>query len=181
MPAPSPLRRPEDYNRGGFTLIELIVVLTVAGIALLLVMPGLFSRGDTLGSDARKLAALFRTLGENAAFTKKTYTCRVDLDRQQWTYDLDEGEKTERPSQGVRLDGSAAASSGLVREGSIELRFSPEGADETVRFYLERNGRWMTVTVYPFSGRVRVEEGRAFFDAPLSPGPGRPLASDTSG
>jgi len=169
--------RANSHEESGFTLIELAVVLTIGGLLFLLILPNLASVEGNLRSDARRLAAVFRALGDEAAFTKAETTCRMDLDAQQWTYTLEGEVRTGKPSRGVRVDEALAASSGPVHSGTVELRFTEGGPDETVRFYLSRDDKEMTVTIYPFSGRVVVEDGRVDPVELSWDEPSRPLAS----
>lgn len=62
----------ERFHRGGFTLLELLIVVAIFGIALSIIWPRLPTPAGVERSDAlRKLAASEAVLFEYAAFKKK--------------------------------------------------------------------------------------------------------------
>ena len=66
------MRRPQPHTRGGFTLIELVVVILILAAASAIVWPRLPSLSSTERNKAlRQLAFANQQLHEHAAFKKK--------------------------------------------------------------------------------------------------------------
>jgi len=64
------MRIPDNGDhRGGFTLVELIVVLVILAIASLMVIPGVASLGDVSATSAARLLAGDLQYAQNAAIT----------------------------------------------------------------------------------------------------------------
>src|SRR5438105_2523939 len=71
----SAIRNPQSaLPKGGFTLLELSVVLFIIGLLVTIALPRLGDlSGARLESSARRLAALVRYLGGEAAFSGRLY------------------------------------------------------------------------------------------------------------
>lgn len=154
-------RRPRARRRaglGGFTLIELAVVLAILAIVTALVLP-VASRGTErvrLRAEAGRVAALVRQARQHAVSHRRE--ARVVLDRARNTVALHApgGEQAVRElalPPGIRVN---------VAHGPETLIFSPRGITRQARWVLEASGgRRLAVNVEGVTGRVSVaaEEG----------------------
>jgi general secretion pathway protein H len=160
-------------GNGGFTLIELTVVIVILSVVALLIFPRLPSvhEGD-LKTSARTLAAALRYLEDKAIATKQYYRLRVNFVQggMEVTRVIPEDEEVavtdEVLSRLALVDRTGfaditTARLGKLSEGEAVLDFSPLGATDFVVFHLksEDGSRFYTVAIYPGSGRVAVLEG----------------------
>lgn len=137
---------------GGFTLLELIVVLVLAGIFASLVLPSLFGtlesgRLRAGAAEVRATCTLARTL---AASGGRERAVTFHLDR--GAYGV-EGEGRERVlPEGVAI-ASARAGSETVEQGDVRVRFFPDGSAEEAEIVLaSQGGGRLRVTVDPLTG-----------------------------
>jgi general secretion pathway protein H len=160
-------------GNGGFTLIELMVVIVILSVVALLIFPRLPSvhEGD-LKTSARTLAAGLRYLEDKAISTKQYYRLRVNFSTGEMkvTRVIPENEEVAETDEVLsRLSlvdrtGFADITTsrlGKQSEGEAVLDFSPLGAADFVVFHLksEDGTLFYTVVLYPGSGRVSVLEG----------------------
>ncbi len=161
----------------GMTFIEVVLVVSILSAILLIAFPRIPHLSDyTLKNDARKLAGLFRFLDESAT-TRKTYykvlvvpgKMKAEANRIEVESSRDGIEfKAERDknTRGVTLDkrtiveGIRVAGLGLVEEGSVDLFFNPVYGAEPFSLHISQSGSLFTIEYNPYSGRVRIVEGR---------------------
>jgi prepilin-type N-terminal cleavage/methylation domain-containing protein len=161
----------------GMTFIEVILVVAVLSAVLLISFPRIPYLSDySLKSDARKLAGLFSILDESAT-TKKTYykvLISPGAKRPGANRITVESSKTGREFKavedsslsGVELDKRTivedifVAGLGLVDEGEVDLFFNPLYGAEPFSLHIGQSGSVFTINYNPYSGRVKVVEGR---------------------
>ena len=136
---------------GGFTLVELVVVLFLLSLMAGLVLPAL-GRGIEaveLRAQVAGLSAFLRYGREQAVTKRVAHEIRIDRAARQLTLIPAGGENPKARRQlSSRIQISADAPSGVVT-------FSPEGFSSGASFRLEApSGRAYRVTVDPFTGRV---------------------------
>ena len=166
-------RRIKSIGRSaGFTLIELVVVITILSVAALLVVPRLpFSDEGDLKTSARSLAGTIRYIQDMAISTKQYYRLRITLldGALRVTRLLPDDEEAEVTDgllrnlslkEGIGFADVTSSRLGKISEGEAVLDFSPLGADDFLLFHLktEDADRYYTVAVYPGSGRVELAE-----------------------
>lgn len=156
---------------GGLTLIELVIVMAVIGVALALVFPRLDFSGSRLDSEARRLAMLIRHLDDSANSKKIYYRIWFRPDDERVDVEVSEnGLEYEAPRDDAALRGRAFRSGtdlvdvtiegiGKVSRGEAAVVFSP-GASRAFNVHLNNSGKSLTVSYNPYSGRVKVLDGR---------------------
>lgn len=161
----------QNCRHGGFTLIEMVVVLVVISLVAVLVIP-LFPSSDAanLRTSARQLGTVFRYLGERSVTTKTPYRMVLDLgDSTIAVKKIVNGEETppDDPffarsllAAGVTIEDVEIPRLGKLGEGTVNVDFGLAGLGDFVMVHLKgANDRHFTVTAIPEGGRVEVREG----------------------
>lgn len=168
----TPKMRPRPLAAAGFTLIELMVVITLIAILLGVAMPRL---GPALVSDptskvSRWLINNIAALKTEAVRKQKRYALRIDLDRQRlWVIYADmapEAEAAAEEKQAYRLPESVQIHSLLlpgqdpIRSGTATISFFPKGYSDRalIRLTNDDDERY-TFWVEPFLARVSRLDG----------------------
>lgn len=155
----------------GFTLLELVVVLAIGGIAFSLVLPGLESglRHWRLQGAAREVTT-FLKFTRNQAVTRRA-PLQVILDRSRNLYWLDKGDAPllndpdQAEEKGIRLYalpegvrfGEVTVDGSNIRGKRVGILFFPRGSSTggEVQILGER-GREYRVRVDPVTGQARL-------------------------
>ncbi len=156
---------------GGFTLVELVVVLVILSVAALLIFPRLSATGDSgLRSSARSISTTIRYLEDRAMATKTAYRMKINISDSsieivQVAADGTEQAADEIPPDSTHLADGISVSDvitprlGKVAEGEVSIDFGPLGPDQYFTIHLRSpKGRFYTVQAYPRSGRVKLFE-----------------------
>lgn len=160
------------FERKGFTLIELIVVLAILSMVMVIVLPQLpSSDSSNLQSSARSLAATIRYLGENSVTGRIPYRLRLNISDASIlvTRKIPDGTETSPDdvflnkrilAEGITIESVQTPRLGNVKEGLIMLDFGPSGVAEFVNIHLQgAAGRKFTVMAFPGNGKVKLYEG----------------------
>lgn len=158
-------------GRGGFTLIELIVVLVILGVVVRVALPrleGAFS-DRYLRSSARRLVGMIRWTQSQAALGGREYWLYYDLDKGEYwmagkgeeNLEGAEGKRRRHLLEGVRFQHIITRSQGRVSGGIASSWFSPQGWVEGTSIHLQNEkGEELGVRIKGPTGRVRIlEEG----------------------
>ena len=142
----------------GFTLVELLVVLVVASLALALVGTSISRNisGAEMRTSARKVAAGLRYTRTHAILSKSEQVFMVDIENK--SYQMPKKEFVNLPEQmEVELN---TARSELTSESVGGIRFYPDGGSTGGNVRLSANGRIYRVAVAWLTGEasVTVEE-----------------------
>ena len=147
---------PIGRGGAGFTLLELLVTLTLASLVMMLVPPALDLGNDRgrLKSDTRLLAdslGLARsqaiTAGREVPFTVDLDTRRYGVDRQTGTFDA-----------GMAVEMNVAASDQLAAHRAL-IRFFPDGSSSGGEIRLGNTAGTAIVSVDWLTGRVTTARG----------------------
>ena len=152
----------------GFTLFELIVVMAVLSVVLLIAYPKLPHLEEIeLNAEARRMAGLIRYLDE-AAFTKKVYfrawfrpdNGSVEVESSQdgleFKNALDPSLRGFALRSGTDIRDIVVQGLGTINRGEAGVVFNPGIGAEAFNLHLERNGRVLTVSYNPYTGRVKI-------------------------
>ncbi len=138
---------------GGFTLIELIVVLAIAGLLVALVPP-LFSKvlsGVELRATARELAAALRYARGRAVLQQRDALLTLDTERRRYRVSGRKG--LGRIDRGIELKMVAARSQQTGRDRA-SIRFFPDGSNTGGQITLSDGGSRYVIDVNWLTGRV---------------------------
>lgn len=142
--------------QGGFTLMELMVVLAILSAMMVVVFPRLNLGEDETRTEARRAASLLRAASEEASMRKETLSLKFDLDAR--TIGVIRSTE-ERPELFNTFTAVETPSRGMVREGSLTVPISPMGAVEHIIVHLGADREpGFIVTLNSISGRVKVKE-----------------------
>ncbi len=146
----------ESRPGNGFTLMELMVVLAIMGVALILAMPmldrllpGLELRTDTRNLVSALREARARSIGRNAVVT-------VVVDQEQGLLNVD-GTLAVRPSPGLRILNIVGTGQSSV--SAVDgIRFFPDGTSTGGHLMLALGDRRKHVRVDWLTGAVSVSD-----------------------
>lgn len=155
---------------GGFTLVELAVVLFILGLAAALVAPRLPSSASAdLNRSADAVAALLRSIDQEAVVTKKRFRLRflpgtgaMAVMEQRGGELVPPGDPllSRSPLRGeVIVEEVRTASLGGVRSGELSIDVGTGGIAEFLAIHLSAGELRRTVMAYPLSGRVAIFDG----------------------
>lgn len=145
-----PTCRAGTCERGGFTLIELMIVLTIMAISVVYVTPKLVE-GQTaaLKGSARRLLHTIRRLSDEAVFKKEKRILTIDLDAREY-WEGDGRTKTRLPS-GVLVN-RVLIGTEEIRRGAVSITCFPSGLRDEASIQLARSGGTGYTVVIPALG-----------------------------
>jgi prepilin-type N-terminal cleavage/methylation domain-containing protein len=164
-----------DGQSHGFTLLELIVVITLLGIMLVFTVPRfhdtLFLDGGKKG--ARWIIGKVRALKEAAIQNQKNYTLHIDLDTQRY-WETDESMSTEDRENAalnaVSIPGDLTIADieypirGKINSGQADIRFYKTGYTDKLLIHLQDDAEYVSFLIEPFLSEVTQYETYAGFD-----------------
>jgi general secretion pathway protein H len=161
-----------NRRQGGFTLIEMILVIVILSMVTILVLPRLPStNGAELRTSARSLAAAIRYLGDLSITTKTPHRLHFNLTEGTITITRKDADGVDVPPEdtflgrhflavGVTLEDVELQRLGKVSSGEAAVDFGVGGLEEFVSIHLKGSGGGQfTVDAFPQSGKVKVSEG----------------------
>lgn len=158
-------------RQGGFTLLELVLVIFFLGIVAAMAFPTLqsLSRND-MSLTVRHLSKTIVHLADQSAATKQIYRLNYDLDSQEYWASVRKGENFV-PVQSAYLKRVALPDTvsfkdiltlrgGKVIRGEAHTDFYPVGRVERTVFHLvDEDGANLTLFVNPLTGRIKIFDG----------------------
>ncbi len=143
-------------GQGGFTLVEMVVVLLILCMALVVMQAASRPSPELeLRTAASETAALFREARAIAIRDNREAAVAIDLDAHTLSIDGSGQERPLAPDLGITL---RTASSELIREGAGAIRFFPDGSSTGGRVTLFANERKYYVVVNWLTGRTDVRQ-----------------------
>jgi general secretion pathway protein H len=142
-------------NRGGFTLVELLVVMVIAALMLGLVATSISRNisGAEMRSAANKLAASLRYTRTRAILDKKEHVFLVDTEKQ--AYQAPKRDAVVLP-EGMKIALTTARTE-LTSESVGGIRFYPDGGSTGGFVELDANGRIYRVNVAWLTGEASIQ------------------------
>ncbi|HUG35486.1 MAG TPA: GspH/FimT family protein [Candidatus Limnocylindrales bacterium] len=144
-------------RRGGFTLIELVVVLLIVGVAAAVIVPSIGRGSEALRARAQVsgFAAFLRHAREQAVTRREVHEVRIDPQARVVVLTgagSDTPRLSRRLGEGWRIQASPPA--------AFTVTFHPQGLSSGGSFRIEAaGGRVFVVTVDPLTGRVAQRRG----------------------
>ena len=160
------LCRPAGRRQAGFTLLELVVIITILGVTALMVFPKLSAFGVHSGkSTTRHLSRLIQHLAQEALATKQYYRLYYDLEAEAYSVKILQGREFVPVSDGL-ISGRSLPKGvvfkdvvtyrhGKVEDGEAYTEFFPLGVEKTTIHLQEGENDW-TLIVNGLTGRVKV-------------------------
>lgn len=147
------------HKQRGFTLLELMLVLGILGMAALLVAPGLTTL-DTPSFNAQlREATGLLNYARRMAVVNGQPTSIAFYNQDSATREQDDRPVTAGQWQARGITLSYRESTGQQRDVDdvLEVVFYPEGGSTGGSLRMTQNNRQATIHIDPFSGRIRVE------------------------
>jgi type II secretion system protein H len=176
-PSSDPQRRRSWRRQGGFTLIEIGLVLLIISVIVALVVPRFRDQSQAeLISQTRRLATTFRFLQQEAILNGRVYRLNFDLDQQR--YFVTSVEASEADTEGFAQEGGILGRNvalpasmqiadvdvpmitGKLYEGVAFTHFYPDGYVDPTVVHLD-NGQQVYTLYVPdgLTGRAYVAAG----------------------
>jgi len=144
MPEPKP-------SSGGFTLVELMVVLVIIGLAATAVVLAMPERGGSLRSEAVRLAARAGAARDQAILESRTTALNIGPGG----YEIARRESGQWRIE-ARHDWAESTAPEIGGSGSGSVRFDSTGLAEPAVIILRRGGRRAAIAISA-DGNVHVE------------------------
>jgi prepilin-type N-terminal cleavage/methylation domain-containing protein len=168
-------RTTNEGHSSGFTLLELIVVISLLGIMLVLTVPRFH---ETLFLDESKTSSRWvigkiQALKEAAVRNQKNYTLHIDLDSERF-WETDESMapeaietaavKAEPLPSGLRITDIEYPIRGKINSGQADIEFYKNGYSEKVLIHLQEGETQVSYLIEPFLSEVSRYETYIGFD-----------------
>ncbi|HEY4999697.1 MAG TPA: GspH/FimT family pseudopilin [Usitatibacter sp.] len=146
-----------DRRSGGFTLLEVIVVLSLGAIIYAVVLSGPFGKASAadLKSAARTLASGLRTAQTTAMATRRDALLTLDLDSREFVTTGEQQPHKLPDNIDLKL---FTAQTEVTSERSGSIRFYPDGSSTGGRITVASGERKYLVDVNWLTGRVSIDE-----------------------
>jgi prepilin-type N-terminal cleavage/methylation domain-containing protein len=162
-------------SRGGFTFIELAIVLLLVGILLVIAVPrfGRLTQGS-LKSAARQMYGVVATVHDKAALEKRRYWLGLEVGAGVWWVVATEPGEGVSPEGVLQLKDRAVLDGKLpgevlfkdvvvegrqLKEGTALAVFEPNGTCSEAEIHLEdEDGGLASLLVNPLTGRATVSD-----------------------
>ena len=166
---------PNNGQENGFTLLELIVVITLLGIMLVFTVPRFHNTlfVDESKKSARWIIGKIRALKEAAIRNQTNFTLHIDLDTQQY-WETDESMSAEtRESAALNaasLPGDLKIADieypirGKINSGRADIMFYKTGYTDKLLIHLQDDAQYVTFLIEPFLSEVTRYETYASFE-----------------
>lgn len=163
-------------NHEGFTLIELVVVVTLIVLMIGLTMPQIRSTllSDGLKRTSLRMVGMANNLRDEAMREHKTYGLYLDMVRQQYWMGfaaMTEEERAlakenaEKLPRDVQILDVWFKEGGKINEGEAVILFFGKGYVQPSAIHLgDDDGRRLTVVLSPFGGKIKVLEKYVDFE-----------------
>ncbi len=144
-------------NAQGFTLLEIIVVVTLIALAYTLIPNMFFSgvSGADLRANARLVAGGLKLTRDEAINKRKPASFSIDLANRE--FKIPQGSEPQKLHPEVELK-LFTAQDDVVNETTGTIRFFPDGSSNGGRVTVGSKGRAFLIDVDWLTGRVTIDE-----------------------
>jgi prepilin-type N-terminal cleavage/methylation domain-containing protein len=180
LPSISPEFRQNSHQKtrvttGGYTLIELIVVIVLLGLMLGLVVPKFrqAALNDSLDATSLRIIGLVQDLRERAISDQISYVLHLDIrEKQLWAFATDATAEEQETAKDrayqlpadVEVEDVWSWSRGKLYDEAT-IKFSRKGYIEQSIIHLQsEDGRQLSLELTPFLGSIKIHEGYVDFD-----------------
>lgn len=154
-----PVARPNNLQKG-FTLLEILLVLTLIGMASLFIFPNVGNLdGRTFNIQVRQASSLLNHARRDAVVRGQPSTIRIYADEE-----LQQGDEILDPnvvgswfSEGIRIGFRDSTEQEDEIDENIDITFFPEGGSTGGTLLLAMEDREACIEIDPFTGRIRNE------------------------
>ena len=170
------IKKSRSSNAGGYTFVELIVVMVLMGLMLTLTVPRLRESllTDTLKSTVRKMVGTISYIRNEAVREHKPYVLHFNFDANTvWAeypnmteeeYARAKKEAFSFPKEALLMD-VWSKGEGKKGNGETQIRFSERGYVKQSAIHIgSEDGKKYTIVLSPFLGRVQVLEAYIEFE-----------------
>jgi general secretion pathway protein H len=157
------------FQEGGFSLLELIVVMALIGIIAALVPP-LMTRSLSnlkMKTTVKEISATLRFARSQAISTKTTQFFFLDIEEKKYwisTFSHQSSTISLQPKtidHEIAIEGfkSSRDSDDIIRDGVVRVEFSPQGSSSggVILVKIKDEDRVLSIDADMFTGRVKVE------------------------
>jgi len=164
-------------NKQGFTLIELMLVIVLAGVVLVLAVPSTRDvlTGDNLKKASRQLIAMERKLRVEAVRDQINYVLCIDLPNSSYwviTSDMTPEKQSEIKKRPQHLPSNVAVmdivdeNNKKKSDGEIRINFEKNNVCSPTVIHLAYKEDRMTIVINPFLGVTDIYD--KYVDIPIS-------------
>lgn len=166
MTPTSAIRRQALSKAAGFTLLELIIVLAILAMGSVLLIPSIGNMNSrTFTAQVREVSALLNYARRTAVVTGQASSVQFFPDLQQDDTPVpaaqaarsDLGRTNTWRARGVELAYEDSTQQRPDVEDGVTITFFPEGGSTGGSLILTLDRRAATISIDPFSGKVRAE------------------------
>lgn len=158
-------------DHSGFTLVELVVVVSLLALFSMISLPLLLNQGNSDSRrELRRLAGTIKQLYNEAALTRDEHLLTFDLTRNSMTafrLQQNDGQIEKQPLgretelEPLQLKQVDVVGKGSFRTGQISVRVFPLGWMEQTRIALEDgSGAAKVLDFSPLTGSMKIEDER---------------------
>lgn len=160
----------DRHRSGGFTLLELMIVLAILAMGSMLVIPGLTGMDTrTFNAQVREASALLNYARRTAVVTGRPAVASFQSQPDEAEGRDDAAIRTSAAARSTLGSDAAWSSRGVEiayrdstqqlveMDDAIDITFFPEGGSTGGELILRLDDREAVIVIDPFSGRVRTE------------------------
>ena len=167
---------PKHKASGGFTLVEIMVVMVIITIVTAFALPALRTNlfSDQLKSTARKIIGLVSEASQEAVRSQSVYLLNFDFEGNRiWMSggkSASTDEETDRKQEldlpdSVRVVDISSVHGGKEGQGEAVIRFTTQGyVDKTLIHLRSDDGRDLTIMLSPFIATTKVMDSYVALD-----------------
>jgi general secretion pathway protein H len=168
-------RTTNDGHESGFTLLELIVVISLMGIMLIFTVPRFHKTLflDEAKTGSRWIIGKVQALKEAAVRNQKQYSLHINLDTEQfWETDASmSAEEIETAAlnagslpSGLKIADIEYPIRGKINSGQTDITFHKNGTSDKVLIHLQDGDNYVSYLIEPFLSEVTRYEMYASFE-----------------